>query len=91
MPRRCLHTRGELRPHWVNTSGNVLLRNLLAEAGADFKQEMETLLRQGNSTQLIDPYLVFSDLGRSGMTLWGLLLFSGYLSPLSVRYDGLQL
>ncbi len=88
---RCLHTRGELRPHWVNTSGNVLLRKLLAEAGADFKQEMETLLRQGSSTQLIDPYLVFSDLGRSGMTLWGLLLFSGYLSPLSVRYDGLQL
>lgn len=37
----------ELKPFWINTSSNTLVRKLLAEADEDFYQNFETLISMG--------------------------------------------
>ncbi len=83
----CLKQRGELRPYWLNTSDNSLLKSLMARADVRFKQKMEQLIQNHSIEAQIDPNLVFGDLNKNTMALWSLLLFSGYLTAGDPRYD----
>ncbi|MEJ2419096.1 MAG: AAA family ATPase [Exilibacterium sp.] len=88
----CLKRQGEMRPYWVNTSDNALLKELMAKANADFKQAMEPLIQNNGihnkaTEQMIDPNIVFGDLSKNTTALWSLLLFSGYLTATDIRYD----
>lgn len=70
----------ELKPYWVNTSGNELIKEQLAQKGVFFKEEFETLVLGGVITKLVDEGLVFASLKKAKEAIWGLLLFSGYLT-----------
>ncbi|MES2200285.1 MAG: AAA family ATPase [Chlamydiota bacterium] len=69
-----------LKPYWVNTSGNELIKEQLTQKGVFFKEDFETLILEGAITKLVDEGLVFTSLKKSKEAVWGLLLFSGYLT-----------
>ncbi len=82
----CLANDGELKAYWVHTSGNVLIKQLLAHAGADVKQDFEQLLRGEPIEATIHEHTVFSDLRKyDRKALYSLLLLSGYLKALDSK------
>ncbi len=76
------YPRQELASHWLNTSDNVLVRELLLRSG-DLHAEIKTLLEGGTIERRIDENVVVREL--RGATVWSFLLFSGYLAATGVR------
>jgi len=72
----------ELTRHWVNTSGNDLLKELCLQADESIKQELDLLCKRATIHKVIDDNIVFEDLGKDQNALWSFLLHTGYL-----RYD----
>ena len=70
----------KLEPYWVNTSGNDLIKEQLIQKGVFFKEDFETLVLGGVIKKTVDQGLVFASLKNSKDAIWGLLLFSGYLT-----------
>ncbi|MEM7182284.1 MAG: AAA family ATPase [Spirochaetota bacterium] len=68
-----------LLPHWINTSSNLLIKELLSQADIEAKQDMEDLVAGKAIYKEIIPDTVFSDLTRSSDSLWSFFLFCGYL------------
>ncbi len=69
--------------HWVNTSGNALIKNLLTGGGEHLKSDVEKLLRGEAIEKVIDEDIVFNDLRQDREAVWSLLLFTGYLKAVS--------
>jgi hypothetical protein len=69
----------ELRPYWANTSSNDLIRMLVEEGPAGFKQDITLLLNGESIESIIDENIVFPDLKNSTKYIYSLLYFSGYL------------
>lgn len=80
-----------LRPYWVATSSDDLIRDLLLARGADVHDGMEALLRGEEVEQPIEETLVLRDLDRSPEAVWSLLLFSGYLKVTAQRWTDRRL
>jgi len=76
----CIEERGKLQPYWVNSGGDDVLKKLMAQADADFKEGLERLIQDMSIRETVDPRLVFGDLNGDSIALWSLLLFSGYLT-----------
>jgi hypothetical protein len=72
---------GTISPYWLNTSDNALVRDLIAQAPPQVKQELEDLLSDTNAVlrKPLNENVVFRDIERNNDALWNLLLFSGYL------------
>ena len=85
----CINAKGSLGPYWVNTSGNDLIKQTMARAGALLKTQLESLLEGKPIEALVDENITFSDLDGSGHHLWNLLLFAGYLTALKNEWGGL--
>ncbi len=68
-----------LKPHWVNTSSNLLVKKLLTNAGTDAKKDLEMLLTGQSISKEIVIDTVFSEIEKNSETLWSFLLFCGYL------------
>jgi hypothetical protein len=68
-----------LRPYWVNTSSNDLVRNVLTKGGEGVKKELEALIEDKELEKFINEDVVMNDINRSTENLWSFLLFSGYL------------
>ena len=75
----CIQENGLLRPYWVNTSDNLLVKHLLAQGDIAIKEQLESLLRQKPIEASIDENVGFGDIDHDQNAMWGLLLFSGYL------------
>lgn len=69
----------ELKPYWVHTSTNALIRKLIQHAEQSFFQTFELLIENGQVEIVIDPRTSFWELN-STETLWGLLLNAGYVT-----------
>ena len=78
----CIYEKGALQPYWVNTSGNDLIRHLLARGDEQIKMDLESIIHGESVTALIDENMVFGDLENNRSALWSLLLFSGYFKVL---------
>jgi hypothetical protein len=78
---------GALRPYWVNTASPDLLQDLIARRGLGLSSETEALLRGEPVEARIDENIVLRDLDQQPEALWSFLLFSGYLTPRSVREE----
>ncbi len=76
-----------LRPYWVHTSSDDLLRRVVLTHGLGQHGELETLLAGGEIEKVIDDRVALRDLDRSPETVWSFLLFTGYLKATSVRMD----
>ena len=80
----CLQDGGKLKPYWVNTSDNALIKTLLLKSSEGFKERFELLLAGGSIERLIDENFVYSDLVKnSEFAVWSLLLMTGYLKVIS--------
>ena len=76
-------------PHWVNTSSNDLVRDLLESGGAEIREDLEALLAGGSVECAVTEDLPLRDIRGDPEAIWSLLLFSGYLKPVGVHDDGL--
>nr|VFK45444.1 MAG: Predicted AAA-ATPase [Candidatus Kentron sp. SD]VFK49814.1 MAG: Predicted AAA-ATPase [Candidatus Kentron sp. SD] len=76
--------------HWVNTSSNDLVRELLESGGSEIREDLESLLAGGSVECQVTEDLPLRDLAGDSWAIWSLLLFSGYLKPIGVREDDLE-
>ncbi len=73
-----------LKPYWLNSSENLLVRDLLLKSG-DLHEDIETLLNGGTVEKRIDENVALRDM--NGDNVWSLFLFSGYLKVISQRQE----
>jgi hypothetical protein len=81
----CIHEQGLVKPYWVNTSDNLLIKNLLVQANTKFKHEFELLLEDQVVEKYIDENFVFPEIKTSQAAVWSLLLMTGYLKVVAVQ------
>ncbi len=81
----CIKRKGLLQPYWVNTSDNILVKDLLTRSSTKFKHEFELLLEDKVVAKFIDENFVFSELKakEKEAAVWSLLLMTGYLKVIS--------
>nr|VFK22014.1 MAG: PD-(D/E)XK nuclease superfamily protein [Candidatus Kentron sp. MB]VFK27623.1 MAG: PD-(D/E)XK nuclease superfamily protein [Candidatus Kentron sp. MB]VFK74363.1 MAG: PD-(D/E)XK nuclease superfamily protein [Candidatus Kentron sp. MB] len=77
-------------PHWVNTSSNDLVRELLEAGGGEIREDLESLLSGGSVECVVMEDLPLRDIKGEPWAIWSLFLFSGYLKPVDMRMDGLE-
>jgi len=75
--------------HWVNTSDNALIKQLLAAQSGIFKQGLESLMRGESLERPLTEHITLRDLQKKTQEVWSLLLFSGYLKCTKIRFDNL--
>lgn len=80
--------KGELKPYWVNTSDNQLIKDLLKKSDLEFKRSFELLVSGESVEKLIDEHMLFQYLNNNPSAVWSLLLMAGYLKPMSSRETG---
>lgn len=76
----CIRKKGELRPYWVGTSDNELIKKLLIQGNSSMKQDVERLLLGESIKKSIDDGVSLKDLHSNPSAVFGLFLFSGYLT-----------
>ena len=69
--------------YWANTSSNGLISRLLQSANKEIKQKLESLLKGGTITEIMDEQIVFNQLDENVDAIWSLMLASGYLKVIS--------
>jgi len=79
----CIQEGGILKPYWVNTSDNALIKTLLIKSSAEFKEQLEILLDDQPIEKIIDENFVYGDLMGNKSAVWSLLLMTGYLKVTS--------
>jgi hypothetical protein len=72
------------RPYWINTASESLLRDLITRTEPGFQEQIETLLIGGTIASPLNENIVLRDLEYSEQNIWSLLVFSGYLKPVSM-------
>ena len=65
--------------HWVSTSANEMIRDLLIYHALDVRRDIEALLEGGSIERRIDENVVLQSLPADQDALWSLLVFAGYL------------
>ena len=76
-------------PHWMNTSGNEVLRELVMDRGVLDRGEVEELLAGGSVWKIVNDHVVLRDAYQQPDAAWELLLYSGYLKAVDVEQDAL--
>ncbi len=72
--------KGRIAPHWVNTSTNDIIRDLIKSGDAELKESIETLISGKTIHKPVQEAIVFEEVFTNIDTLWSFLLFSGYLT-----------
>jgi hypothetical protein len=75
----CLQENGNIKPYWLNTSGNDLIKELLLKSSEEFKAAFEILLQDKSVEKLVNENMVFSELHTDETAVWSLFLMAGYL------------
>lgn len=76
----------KLGVYWANSSSNSLAGKLIRQGNKEIKQEFENLLKGGTLQAEIDEQIVYGELNRRKNSIWSLLLASGYLKFLEVKF-----
>jgi hypothetical protein len=77
---------GVLRPYWVETSSNDLVRELLLTGPRGVAAELETLLAGGTVDKRLDENMVLRDISSRSDAIWSFLLFTGYLKAVEISF-----
>jgi hypothetical protein len=72
------------KPYWVNTSSNMLIKDLLSRSGEKIKQDLKALIEDKTITRVINENIVFPEIDGNENHLFSFLLFSGYLKHLKI-------
>jgi hypothetical protein len=79
----------KLKPYWVNTSSNNIIREMLSRRGKGFKEKLQLLMNNKEIKDItINTDTNFRDIQKKRVInegiLWNLLLISGYLKPVNL-------
>jgi len=66
-------------PHWVNTSGNDIVRALIDRTENEAKTELETLIGGGTISKAVHEDITYDEIYKSTDNLWNFMFFTGYL------------
>ena len=82
----------EPKAYWINTSGNDMVRRLIAKASDGTTQmEIERLIAGDTITKMINEQLTHSEIDENLENVWSLLYMTGYLTvarkPSGGRYE----
>ncbi len=78
---KCVKEEGFLDLYWANTSDNALIASLIARTSNPIKDELQKLLVGGEVLDKeIDESVTLKDVKSNPQNIWGLLLFTGYLT-----------
>ncbi|MEK8019019.1 MAG: AAA family ATPase, partial [Candidatus Parabeggiatoa sp.] len=78
------------RPYWINTGSDALLREMITYSDPGFQSQIETLLSGGTIQTALNENIVLRDLTQDERNIWSLLVFSGYLKPVNMIFQGLH-
>ncbi len=68
------------RPYWINTSSNDIIKDLIARADRETKEQIEGLLQKKTLDIQLHEEITYEDMHGSGENLWNFLYFTGYLT-----------
>lgn len=71
------------RAYWVNSSGNDLIKSILAKANDTTKKEFEDLIQGKSIHKQIHEDIVMNEIDKDSENIWSFLLFSGYLKAVN--------
>lgn len=74
-----------LKPYWVNTSQDILLRKLVFNDRGGLKNQLEQLLNGEKLKVRLQNHLTFQGLHENRQSVWTLLTMSGYLNSEEVK------
>ena len=74
-------------PYWSNSSSNSIIREMVGEADADAKRDLETLINGGTIEKPVHEDITYGDIHQTQDNLWNFLFFTGYLKKMSERKD----
>ena len=77
----------KFQPYWLNTSGNGILKTLLARIDARKEADLKSLLEGKALNTPLRENIVYADLNSDRNTLYMMLLTSGYLKALKTWKD----
>lgn len=77
----------EFKAHWQLTSDNSLVGEVLRRGDEGVKKTLESLIKGETVSVPITESFVFSDLNSPSEEVWGLLMATGYIRPVSVTDD----
>ncbi len=69
----------ELKPYWVNTSDNLMIKNLLVYNEDELYDDLQKLYAGESLEVQINDYLTFDNFNHP-ISIWSFLMFSGYLT-----------
>ena len=75
-------------PYWSNTSSNSIVREMVAEADDEAKEDLETLMNGGTIEKQVHEDITYGDIHQSQDNLWNFLFFTGYLKKVGEQKDG---
>ncbi len=81
----CIQEKGTIKPYWINTSDNQLIKDLLKKSPLTIKKDFEELVEGNTVEKLIDEQMAFQYLNNNPEATWSLLLMAGYLNPVSSK------
>lgn len=79
---------GKYENYWADTSSNGLVNSLMRTGVPGIKQTMEALLQGKSFEAELDEKIVFDQIDGSISAVWSLLLATGYLKVLDLKYVG---
>jgi hypothetical protein len=77
------------KPHWANTSGNDIIRDMTDNMNAETKTGLKTLMNGGTIPVVVDEYVTYGDIFENADNLWNFLLFTGYLKKTGESTDSM--
>lgn len=76
------------QPYWINTSSNSIIHELILNADAKTKEQIEALMDGGSIKVRIFEDSVYSNLNVNSDKIWSFLLFTGYLKQIDSELQG---
>lgn len=77
----------KFQPYWLNTSGNSILKTLLARIDARKEEDLKELLEGKALNAPVRENIIYADLNSDRGTLYMMLLTSGYLKAVKTWKD----
>ena len=77
----------ELKPYWINTSSNFMIRELLEQTGKEGLETLEKIFKQEDIAVRITDNVRFGN-NLSASEVWELMVYSGYLTVNGRVEDG---
>ena len=71
--------------HWINTSSNDLIKDILGKSDNKIKVDCESLIDGDSLEKRINENIVLEDVDVSSENIWSFLLFTGYLKVSDVK------